>query len=211
MLDAAIELIVEQGANISMMAIGQRSGFSHGLVLARFGSKAGLNEAVAREAQRRFAETVDATAAETKGIAKIHRILDIFFQSRLSVSTAFYVLLGAALSPNSDLRAAFAQADKVFRRYLQRQLEEAQAFGEVDGSLDASATATLLVGMMRGVAVQYHVNPQAFAIEAVSAQAHALIARLGKRAGTVGSVAAAAGKKLGQVDPNSALQATSVE
>lgn len=178
MLDAAIELIIEQGANVSMMAIGQRSGFSHGLVLARFGSKAGLNEAVAREAQRRFAETVDAATVDAKGIAKLHRLIDIFFQSGLTAGKAFFVLLGASLGADPQLRAAFDRADKMFRRYMQTHLQEAQAIGEIDASIDTQAMATLLVGMLRGVAMQYCINPKAFEIEAVGTQAHAFVARL---------------------------------
>ena len=195
MLDAAIELIIEQGANVSMMAIGQRSGFSHGLVLARFGSKAGLNEAIAREAQRRFAEAVDAATVDAKGVAKLHRLIDIFLQSGLTEAKAFYVLLGAALGPDPQLRAAFTHADKLFRRYMQVHLQEAQAIGEVDPSIDTQAMATLLVGMLRGVAMQYCINPKAFEIEAVSAQAYDFVSRLGKPSDASGRSAQVLRKK----------------
>jgi len=178
MLDAAIELIIEHGVNVSMKAIGERAGFSHGLVLARFGSKAGLNEAVAREAQRRFAESVDASEIDAQGMAKLHRSIDIYFQARMTLTRAFYVLLGASLGPDPQLRAAFAHADKLFRRNMQTTLQEALALGEIDPLIDPHAMATLLVGMLRGVAMQYCLDPKAFEMDAVAAQAHDFVARL---------------------------------
>jgi AcrR family transcriptional regulator len=180
MLNAAIELITEQGGKVSMMAIGQRSGFSHGLVLARFGSKAGLIEAVLREAQRRFAEVVDAATVEATGIAKLHCLIDAFFRSPSTVGKAFFLLLGESLGPDPRLRVAFVRADETFRRYVQVMLQKAQTIGEIDPSIGTHAMATLLVGMLRGVSMQYCVNPEAFEIEAIRTEAHAFVARLGE-------------------------------
>lgn len=180
-LNAAIELIIEQGGKVSMMAIGRRSGFSHGLVLARFGSKAGLIEAVLREAQRRFAEIVNTATVETKGgMAKLHCLIDAFCGSASTEGNAFFVLLGESLGPDPRLRVAFIRADETFRRYVQVMLQKAQTLGEIDPSIGTHAMATLLVGMLRGVAIQYCVNPVAFEIEAIRAEAHAFVARLGE-------------------------------
>jgi AcrR family transcriptional regulator len=176
MLDAAIELILEQGAKVSMMAIGQRSGFSHGLVLARFGSKAGLTKAVAREAQRRFVEAVEAATGQATGLAKLHRLIDVFLAPLSPPARAFSILLGESLGPDPVLREVFSRADEAFRRYVQSNLEDAQAAGEIDPSLCTRETAILLVGMLRGVAMQYCVNPDAFEIEALRTQAYAILA-----------------------------------
>jgi AcrR family transcriptional regulator len=181
MLSAAIELILDQGARVSMMAIGQRSGFSHGLVLARFGSKAGLIKAVTREVQHRFVEGVTSASQGAKGLTSLLGLVDAFFAAlgeRSTIGRAFYVLLGESLGPDPHLRAAFVRADEAFRHYVQRMLEEAQATGEVDSSVSAPATAILLVGMLRGVAMQYCVNPAAFETDDVRAQARALVERL---------------------------------
>ena len=192
MLDAAIELILEQGVDASMKAIGERAGFSHGLVLARFGSKAGLSEAVAREAQRRFAETVESTVSEAGGMAKLHGTIDVYLRTLLTVGRAFYVLLGASLGPSAPLREAFAQADKAFRRFMLSHLKEAQADGDLDSSVNSTAMAALLVGMLRGVAMQCCIDPAALEIEAVAAEAHGLIERLAGTHGRARSSRAAA-------------------
>lgn len=61
---------------------------------------------------------------------------------------------------------------------MQIILHEALAIGEIDPSIDTQAMAILLVGMLRGVAMQYCVNPKAFEIEVIRTQAHAFLARL---------------------------------
>ena len=179
MINAAIELILEQGARVSMMAIGQRSGFSHGLVLARFGSKAGLIEAVAHEARRRFAASFDSEADETTGIEKLRGLIDAFLSPPSTAARAFVILLGASLGPDPLLRAVFVRADEALRQYVQVHLEEARSVGDVDPSTCTSSVAVLLVGMLRGVGMQYCVNPDAFEIEALRTQGHAFLSSLG--------------------------------
>jgi AcrR family transcriptional regulator len=178
MIDAALELIIEQGTAVSMMAIGQRSGFSHGLVLARFGSKAGLLEAVAQEAQRRFATGVSAISSEVNGIAKLHSIIDVYFQPPSADAEAFYILFGESLGPDRQLHAAFQHADTAFRRYISDTLRHAQDQQEVSSSLDTEGVATLIVGMLRGVALQHLMNRDAVDQEAMRSLAHDFVGRL---------------------------------
>ena len=159
------------------MAIGERSGFSHGLVLARFGSKGALIEAMAKEAQRRFAEGVNALSAKASGIAKLDLIIDAYFQPPSTDAKAFYILLGESLGPDPHLHAAFAQTDDAFRRYIRKTLQEAQENGEIDESIDVSAAAMLLVGMFRGAAIQYLVNPAALEMDAIRGHAREFVAR----------------------------------
>jgi AcrR family transcriptional regulator len=177
MLSAAMELVLEHGAQVSMMAIGQRSGFSHGLVLARFGSKSGLLDAMAKEAQRRFAQAVETLSIDAAGMAKVRLIVDAYFQPPSTDARAFYILLGESLGPDPGLQAAFAQTDDAFRRYLRRALREAREAGEIDETIDVDAAAALLVGMFRGTALQHLTNPEALAMDALRTHAHDLVAR----------------------------------
>ena len=177
MLDAAIELILDKGAKVSMMAIGERSGFSHGLVLARFGSKGALLEAVAREAQRRFADSVAAISDGATGLAKLHAIIDAYLRTPTADEHAFYILLGESLGPEPHLHAAFARADTSFRRYVQHTLEDAQQLGQIDASIEPATAAVLFVGMFRGIATQYLVNSDAVEMKALRAAAHDMVSR----------------------------------
>lgn len=177
MLDAAIALISEKGARVSMMSIGERSGFSHGLVLARFGSKGALLEAVAREVQRRFADGVAATSDGATGLAKLHAIIDAYLRTPSNDERAFYILLGESLGPEPHLHAAFARADTSFRQYIENALKEAQQLGQIDTELDSSTASVLFVGMFRGIAIQYLVNSSAVEMDFLRTAAHEMVSR----------------------------------
>ncbi len=181
MLNAAVELILDHGARVSMMAIGQKSGYSHGLVLARFGSKAGLIRAVTQRVQRSFTATIEAAVGEAKGLRRLLGLVDAFFASTAQGSVAgraFYVLLGEALGPDPELRAAYLRIDGLFRRFIEGILLEARDLGEIPATVDPTATAALLVGMLRGTGMQFRINDQAFDLSAVHAEARSFIERL---------------------------------
>jgi AcrR family transcriptional regulator len=171
-------ILEERGTEVSMMAIGQRSGFSHGLVLARFGSKAGLLEAVAQEAQRRFADSVNAISSDAVGIAKLHLTIDVYLQPPSAEARAFYLLLGEALGTNRPLHAAFRDADRASRRYIGDILRRAQHEQEVSSEIDIDGAATLILGVLRGVALQHLMNPEAVDMETMRSLAHNAVRRI---------------------------------
>jgi AcrR family transcriptional regulator len=181
MLSAAIELVIEHGASVSMMAIGRRSGFSHGLVMARFGSKAGLIRAVTEKVQSEFAAAVNTAIGDAKGFAGLVGVVNGFFAGRAETSTAaaaFYVLLGESMRNDPELREAFVRADESFRRFVGRFLRQARDDGELDPSVSIPAAAVLIVGMLRGTAMQGVLNPEALPAETVRREALSLINRL---------------------------------
>ena len=68
LLEAAMACFAEFGPNdVSVRAIAERAGVNHGLVHHYFGSKAGLVDAVVREAQEYFSETL----ANSGGLALV--------------------------------------------------------------------------------------------------------------------------------------------
>ncbi|MEN3976194.1 helix-turn-helix domain-containing protein [Emcibacter sp. SYSU 3D8] len=177
-LNAAVELFLEVGTRASMMEIGRRSGFSHGLVMARFGSKDGLIAAVTHEIHRRFRDEVFETLGDARGLAALYRFIDAYCGSlmRNSVSSStFFVLLGEALGPNNVVRSAFSELDALFRDILGTMIEQAKADGDVNTRLPTAAVTVLLVGMLRGIGVQARVNPGAVDIEAAHDAAHLLL------------------------------------
>lgn len=181
MLTAAIELILEHGARVTMAAIGHRSGFSHGLVMARFGSKAGLLNAVTREVQHQFVAKVTSASQGATGVDGLLGLVDAFFRrsaNGATVGNAFMALLGEALGPDPAIRHAFVGADEAFRRYVGRMLDEAKALGEIEATVSTHEMSALLVGMLRGVAMQVRVNPEAFDPDALRLEIRSLIERL---------------------------------
>src|SRR5271167_3329298 len=69
MLDAAFKLIERQGGSrTTLVEIGQLSGYSHGLVSHRFGSKKALVRAATERLQSRFAELIEPALAGRHGL-----------------------------------------------------------------------------------------------------------------------------------------------
>ncbi len=182
-LNAAIELVAAEGAKASIHAIAKRAGFSHGLVMARFGSKAGLIQAVTKQVQKRFLQRVTRDHQMPGGLASLNAAIRSFLAqaSTDSASRAFYVLLGEALGSDREIRSAFVAADRAFRTYLERMIVEAQANGEIDAAVRPAVLAALIVGMLRGLALQLRVNSDAFDREAVCVQAIQLVGGLARQ------------------------------
>ena len=181
MLDAAVELIVQKGSRASMMEVGRASGFSHGLVLARFGSKTGLVEAVIRHVQLGFTSLVDRGSGGKGGLARLTAIVDTFFDTSARPSSAqhcFYVLMGEAAGTDSHFREHFVKADQQLRSFVKRAIEEAIEGGEIKPEVSPVAMSALLTGMLRGASTQLLLDRNAFDVEDARAQVHFVLRSL---------------------------------
>ena len=163
-LTATIELFVEYGSGVSLEKIGARAGFSHGLVMSRFGGKDGLIQAVTKRTQNMFIAEITSRSQNQKGMAAIESIAMTVSEaiSELSnIGKAFYVLLGESMRPSSRVRPNFLEADIAFRRYIAAQIDVAIEERDLDPTLDVEAAAFLLVGLFRGILTQQMLNSKA--------------------------------------------------
>lgn len=164
MLDAAMQLIERHGSGVSLAKIAGRAGFSHGLVMTRFRSKAGLVKAVTQRIQEKFITEIMHQSAHKSGLDAVLAMADIFArppEAGTAAGRAFYVLLGESLGPDKDLRAAFVAVDEAFRAYLVRHLQEAVQRGDIAPTEPVETVAFLLVSLFRGAAIQKMINRKA--------------------------------------------------
>ena len=81
MLDAAIELICTHGTHqTTLQALGEASGYSRGLVTYRFGSKAGLFEAVVKHVSQQWLETLNEAVGKKGGLQAVIATADAYYQ-----------------------------------------------------------------------------------------------------------------------------------
>lgn len=169
LLDAAMRLFARQGVEAtSLAAIGEEAGYSRGLANHHFGSRAALVERLARRGQRRFArgvEHLDGPAVDTV-VALADTYLSLF-QDPSDDVRAFFVMRGGAIPHDAPLRAVYAADDRRFRGGIERLVKAGQEKGQVNPAVDAAAFATMLVGLLRGVASQRLMDPDAFDLAAV--------------------------------------------
>jgi AcrR family transcriptional regulator len=169
MLDAAFKLIERQGGSrTTLVEIGDLSGYSHGLVSYRFGTKGALVRAVTQRLQYDFAKMLEPALSGRHGLKALTVTAETYLRSAVaSDRNAMYVLIGEALGPLREIRGEMAAADRKFRSSVQKLIEEGVQLGEIRRDVDPAAYSALFVGMLRGLVVQHLMKPRAFDIDRV--------------------------------------------
>jgi AcrR family transcriptional regulator len=169
MLDAAFKLIERQGGSrTTLVEIGDLSGYSHGLVSHRFGSKGALVRAVTERLQHKFAKLLEPALVGLHGLKALTVTAETYLRTAAaSDRNAMYVLIGEALGPLREIRGEMAEADETFRRAMQKLIEEGTRSGEIRSDVDPAAYAALFVGTLRGLVVQHLMKPRAFDLDRV--------------------------------------------
>lgn len=163
LLEAAAELIVERGIEgTSLAEIGRRAGYSHGLVHHRFGSKEALVERLNAEAVRMFTEITVTAMGQTRGLPALRIVADSYLDLVASpdpLGRVHLVVWTEAIARTSERRSYRVAWDRYFRSAFAQLIQDARADGTVRDDMDPDAVAMVLVGMLRGVALQLMLEP----------------------------------------------------
>ncbi len=170
MLDAAVTLIARQGSSRTTLSeIGECSGYTHGLVSHRFGSKSALVRALIHKLQADFSKSIAPALEGTKGLKAVKLVCESYLLAAAKDERlAMYALIGEALGPVPEIKPDLAKADENFRRGIESQIEEGIRAGEIRGGIDPQAQSALIVGTLRGLVIQKQINPTAFKLDIVS-------------------------------------------
>lgn len=171
LLRATAELIVERGIEgTSLAEIGRRAGYSHGLVHARFGSKDALIERLNDEAVRMFTATTVGEVGDTHGAAALRIVVETYLRLVLGpdpVARVHLLMWSETIARGSGLRPYRAGWDRVFRSALVSMIETGIEDGSIRPGIDPEAAAVVIVGMVRGVALQLILDPEAGSADVV--------------------------------------------
>lgn len=167
LLDAAAALIVEGGfGSLTLAAIGERAGYSRGLVTARFGSKDGLvDELIERIVGRWSHRNV---LPRTKGKSGREAMLVMLDAIRAQAERdpralrVLYALMFEALGPDEGLRARFAKFHEGMRADFAGFVQRGKRDGSIAKTVDAAAEATLVIAGLRGIGYQWLLDPDHF-------------------------------------------------
>lgn len=164
MLDAAVSLIVDIGiAGMTLAAIGERAGYSRGLVTHRFGSKAGLLAYVHDTVVADWIRRVQRAVGDSSGLIALHRVVDAlygFIAESPDDVRAMYLLRYSSIDPSAEFRPNVAKALKAQRRDVQRWIEAGQKAGTVNKKLDAALIAELFCASLDGLIYRWLVDPK---------------------------------------------------
>jgi len=160
LLDAATELIAEQGYSATTIAqIAQKAGYSHGLVSQRFGSKSDLIQMLAREFQSYFAiDKLEPALKKRHGldalIVMVETYLDAVAGSGM-LGRAYYELFGESIVLVPEIHQTFVKADRNFRELLIKTIRSAIKVGEMPEEVEVNALASVVLSIIRGISMQW--------------------------------------------------------
>lgn len=161
LLNAAAELVAEQGLrSLTLARVGERAGYSRGLVTHYFGSKQALVERLARAAQSGFVPGLEDVPP---GLDRLLRLIDGYLAQQAKherpLNKAFLLLwIEAATSP--DLAPLFHDRTEAFRRDLREDLTAGLTEGTIHPGIAHAldATTAAIVTQLRGLALQLMVD-----------------------------------------------------
>jgi len=160
LLDAAAELVDEQGVTaLTLARVGERAGYSRGLVTHYFGSKQALVERLARAAQAGF---VPGLAGLPPGLDRLLRLIDGYIGElgRMGVLNRVFLKLWTEAATTSDLAPVFRERNEAFLADLRTDLAAGIAAGTIHAAVVPDLTAIAIVAQLRGIGMQRLVDPR---------------------------------------------------
>lgn len=170
LMRAALKLIGERGYQAtSLAAIGEEAGYSRGLVNERFGSKAGLLWALVKRMLRIWNH--EGKTRSDRSHIGIEALCDVVDNHRRALERdegirAFYAILFEVLGPIPEVLPEFQKLHRDFRSDIERSLRAGIEAGTIRADVDVSAQAVILLGVLRGIAIQWLLEKDAFPLEA---------------------------------------------
>ena len=167
LLDAAADLIAEVGYDrATLAAIGERAGYSHGLVTRRFVTKDNLLASLLERMTFEWEQTVLRPAVSgLVGIEALEVVIDAI-QGSVRVSPremrALYTLMFEALKQIPSLREHIVALHRGFASDVSRQVRHGIEMGVVRPDVDPESTARLFVATLRGSAYLWLLDPERF-------------------------------------------------
>ena len=166
MLDAAMALVLEHGTDKTTLAmIGDKSGYSRGLVTYRFGSKDGLYDALCKSISRRWLEYLKIGVGDKTGVEAMCAALDTIYQFEQELpdpARALQILYSGAASPS----AGFQQTAVGIRQRQKSDVAEwvrgGQQAGTVRSNVDADEVAAQYVAYITGMTYLWLISPNSF-------------------------------------------------
>ena len=163
MIDAAIDLLNTTGIQgTTLVAIGEKAGYSRGLVTHHFGSKAGLFRAVLKRITASWTTDLMTALGGGTGIAAFTAAIDAHLAHVLrhpEYIRAQNILWGSALDPSSEFKPNVAEFMRIQRESVAAWVRGGQERGEILPEINPKRVAEQYYGGLIGINSQWLVSP----------------------------------------------------
>jgi AcrR family transcriptional regulator len=159
LIAAAAEMVAEVGpSKVTLANVGERAGYSRGLATHHFGSKGALMQRLVEAVTHQFRDAMFDQGGADDPVAALRTLIDIYFgvvTDLQPVNRARLVLWADAVAnPTEDTRARMLAADREFREEIEKPIKVAVSSGRLPHTIDPHGLATVIIAMLRGVALQ---------------------------------------------------------
>jgi AcrR family transcriptional regulator len=173
LIDAAAQLFAERGyAASSVAAIGQAAGVSRGLVNFHFTTKEKLLHAVIEDLVAELQEEMFPAQELDDPLAALAVLIDAhrrYLVQRTDRARLLFRLQAEALDPALALDA-FAQLHDRWVERTRPWWDQAVADGRIDPALEHDAVVTFVIGALRGIALEWLLNPDGVDVDGAYTQ-----------------------------------------
>jgi len=163
MVRAAIDLLNTAGIQgTTLVAIGERSGYSRGLATHHFGSKAGLFRTVLKRMTAVWTEELMNKLDGKTGLQAFTTTIDTHLAHVLrhpDYILATNILWGAALDPASEFKPNVAEFMLIQRQSVAVWVRGGQALGEIRSEVNVDRVGEQFYGSLIGINHQWLVSP----------------------------------------------------
>jgi AcrR family transcriptional regulator len=165
LLDAALAIVAQRGSvRMTLAEVGEAAGYSRGLATHRFGNKAGLVQALAGYIGEQFGQQRARGPALQPGLAAIVGNIRFYFGRRgrawVSSRAVLVLMAESCIEAQPELRPVVAAYNRSALAWFEQHIATGIARGEIAPDNDPAITAVLLLGAMRGIALQWLVDPK---------------------------------------------------
>ena len=163
MVLAAIDLLNTVGIQgTTLVAIGEKSGYSRGLATHHFGSKAGLFRTVLKRLSAAWSKQLNQQLDGKTGLEAVGIAIDAHLAHALKHPEYIrvqYILWGAAIDPASKFKPNAAEFMQIQRESVAAWIRGGQANGEIRQDIDPEHSAEHYYGGLIGIDHQWQVSP----------------------------------------------------
>jgi len=183
MVNATIDLLNTHGlAGTTLIAIGERAGYSRGLASHHFGSKSGLFRKVLRHITAVWTEELETNLDGKNGLGALLAALDAHRDHMLNFpdhARAMNILWSASFDPRSEFKPNIIEFHRLQRATAVAWVLAGQEAGEIRKDIDPAEFALQFYASLLGINFQWLVNPEIDLKESIEALKQNIAALLG--------------------------------